>query len=158
MCLYIVQVFRSYTSKVFEFGASYFPYRHRKWNHPFYTFLYLAPFITWKTRHRLFCLNEGLMFINSLDLVYKCQYLKLSVSTQMRRSDTKQKLQALHMYIPSSQYPAHRDLRATTQMFDKTITRTFFFLQVKQHLKEEISLTSAICTNICCGYCGSNTS
>lgn len=127
MRLYIVQVFRSYTSKVFQFGASYFPYSHRKWNHPFYTFLYLTPFITWETRHIFICLNEDLMIVNTLDLVYKCQYLKLSASAQMRRNDTKQKLQVLHMYIPSSQYPAHRDPRATRQqMFNKSITRTLF--------------------------------
>lgn len=126
--LYIVQVFRSYTSKVFKFGASYFPYSHRKRNHPFYTLLYLPPFITWMTRHMLICLNVDSTFLNTLDFVYKCQYLKLSVSTQMRRSDTKQKLQVLHMYIPSSQYPAHRDPRATKQqMFSKFITRTLFF-------------------------------
>lgn len=126
--LYIVQVFRSYTSKVFEFGASYFPYSHCKRDHPLHALLYLTPFITWKTRHVLICLNEDLMSVNALDLLYEGQYLKLSASTQMRRSDTKQKLQVLHMYIPSSQYPAHRDPRATRQqMFNKSITRKLIF-------------------------------
>lgn len=112
---------------MFKFGASYFPYSHRKRNHPLYTLLYLPPFITWMTRHMLICLNVDSTFLNTLDFVYKCQYLKLSVSTRMRRSDTTQKLQVLHMYIPSSQYPAHRDPRATKQqMFSKFITRTLF--------------------------------
>lgn len=100
-----------------------------------------------------------LIFENKLQsLNASITYLKLSASTQMKRSDTKQKLQVHHMYIPSSQYPAHRDPRATRrQMFNKSIAKQHFF-QMKKHLKDEISLTSAICTNICCGYCRNNTS
>lgn len=90
-------------------------------------------------------------------------YPKPSASVQMRRSGTKQKQQVLHMYIPSSQYRAHRDPKAI-QGEHRLLTCDNLILQMTSLnmrcmvFGDEVTLTSAICTKICWGYCGSNTS
>lgn len=93
----------------------------------------------------------------------KLTYLKPSASIQMKRNDTRQKQQAHHRKILSSQHPGHRDLKATKKRTEVDGQHTSLLellnLAVEQVAPQIMEPhTSAICMKICWGYRGRSTS